>query len=239
MKKTCAVCKNLIDLNEEGVAVKSIEFPGMYYCMCSECGTINVDCSSNATLIALDQVVSDNIQKDAEKSIEDFLRKRMDFNEFLDMLCRSASRALESLAEDNEKKQGEKDTKDESFGPIKVVKISAEPSKKNNKEAFDEAMKKCEIKKKESKAKKIVQKRPINESKHMENTKDSSNIKYISYSKGVILKDFKENMDIKAIFNELIDKHGIKAVMNEEVVLYEMKPVKPNFKEKITYELDM
>ena len=80
MKKKCAICKKIIDLSEEGVTIASKNYQSMNYCMCGQCGNVNVECSSNAALIALDQVISEPIQKDAEESISDFLQDKMDFD---------------------------------------------------------------------------------------------------------------------------------------------------------------
>lgn len=216
MKKTCAVCKNLIDLNEEGISIKSVEFPGMYYCMCPECGNVNVDCSSNATLIALDQVVSENIHKDADKSIIKHLNTEVGLDNFLEMLYESTNKALESLL-----KEGNKENeKNNPSNPIKVVKISAEPSKKIAKEA------------KKDESKKSIRKSTIKEN-------EDNKIKHVAYAKGKMIKEFSEDIDMNSIFNELMDTYGIDAIKNEDVIVYEMKPIKPKFKEKLVYELDI
>lgn len=209
MKKKCAVCNNLIDLTNEEVIARSIKYPNVNYCLCEECSEINVECSSNAPLIALDQVISESMQKDAEESIMNKILPSS--SDLISLLSDMLSDKAESI---NKYIRDMKDTKE---------------SKEANKEANRETNR-------ETNKVKIAK---IKQSKEDKKNEQSKEVAYVAYSDKGIVEEFYEGTTLANAFNILVKKYGIDAVRTNKIKLFELNQIKPKIKETINYELDM
>lgn len=63
--------------------------------------------------------------------------------------------------------------------------------------------------------------------------------KYVVLKDGDVIDEYAENSKPKDIFKHIVDEFGIDALVKGECTLHELKEIKPKFKKKISYELDI
>lgn len=86
---------------------------------------------------------------------------------------------------------------------------------------------------------KATVKAPQKEIKNNINTTNDYETKYVSIVDGDVYDEYTNSVTIKEIFEEMIEEHGLSAILDGRAKLCELKEIKPKFREKTIYELDM
>ena len=75
--------------------------------------------------------------------------------------------------------------------------------------------------------------------KTKENLEDNNTTAYVVLVDGDAYDEYTKETSLRDIFTSMINEFGEEAVANGDVKLCELKEIKPKFKKKITYVLDM
>lgn len=236
---TCEQCKRTI--GEYAPIIPSKVMTGTYLTVCPHCMTPLMTAGQQLILMPnpTDNPIALKLEKELSEGMSALALDKIKTSDIPDEIKDVITDFLTALTENTEEifdKLGEDISKDKIVREGNVIKFKNEPemfTDSNNNQIIRVNIGDIMKDKLEDKSNSHAKAEEFNKDLHIDQTT------HVVLVDGNVYDEYAADVTVEEIFKDMEIDHGIDAIVNGSVKLFELKEIKPKLKKKVTYELDM